>query len=235
MKIRIFVLFACIAFVLLACSGEKVLKKTDLKEQTDQVSYIFGYDIGKNFQGQNIEVNIPALTQGIKDGLKEGDECLLTQDEIQTIMMAFQQEMQEKTSTDRSALGEKNLQEGTAFLQANGEKEGVVTLESGLQYKILEAGEGSSPQVTDRVKTHYRGTLIDGTEFDNSMERGEPIEFMVNGVISGWTEALQLMKVGSKWQLFVPPELGYGANGAGELIGPNAVLIFEVELISIEK
>jgi len=234
MKIRIVGLVACIAFVLLACSGEKELSKSDLVEQTDQVSYIFGYDIGKNFQGQNIEINIKALTQGIRDGMKEGDVCLLSQEEIQKIMMAFQQEMQEKSSTQRTTAGDKNLQEGVAFLQENGEKEGVVTLESGLQYKILVAGDGPSPKVTDRVKTHYRGTLTDGTEFDNSIKRGEPIEFMVNGVIAGWTEALQLMKVGAKWQLFVPSELGYGANGAGEIIGPNAVLIFEVELISIE-
>jgi len=150
-------------------------------------------------------------------------------------MTEYQNQMREKMDIERKDSSKINLKESKAFLAENKEKEGVVTLASGLQYKVLKEGTGPLPQATDKVKTHYVGTLINGTEFDSSVKRGEPITFSVNGVIPGWTEALQLMKVGAKWKLFIPPELGYGENGAGNLIGPNAALIFEVELISIEN
>jgi len=149
-------------------------------------------------------------------------------------MTDYQNIMRDKMEIERKDISKINLKEGKAFLAENKEKEGVVTLESGLQYKVLKEGTGPFPKATDRVKTHYVGTLIDGTKFDSSIGK-EPITFSVNGVILGWTEALQLMKVGSKWKLFIPSELAYGENGAGNRIGPNAVLIFEVELISIEK
>lgn len=145
-------------------------------------------------------------------------------------MMAFQQEMSSKMKN----LAEKNTKEGEAFLEANKKKSGVITLPSGLQYKILKEGNGAKPTATQTVKCHYRGTLIDGKEFDSSYKRGEPTEFPVGGVIKGWTEALQLMPVGSKWELYIPSTLAYGERGAGQTIGPNAVLIFEIELLSIK-
>ena len=149
-------------------------------------------------------------------------------------MTALQQEISVKQSEEASKLGEKNKREGEIFLAANKKKDSVVTLPSGLQYKILVEGKGKMPTLTDTVTTHYRGTTIDGTEFDNSYKRGAPVTFAVNGVISGWKEALQKMKVGSKWQLFVPSDLGYGERGAGQVIEPNSVLIFEVELLSVK-
>jgi FKBP-type peptidyl-prolyl cis-trans isomerase FklB len=149
-------------------------------------------------------------------------------------MMAFQQEMMANQSKKAGELAEKNQKEGEAFLAANKKKDSVITLPSGLQYKVIAEGTGKMPTLNDTVTTNYRGTLIDGTEFDNSYKRGEPATFPVSGVIPGWTEALQHMKVGAKWQLFVPSNLGYGERGAGETIGPNATLIFEVELLSIK-
>jgi FKBP-type peptidyl-prolyl cis-trans isomerase FklB len=143
-------------------------------------------------------------------------------------MAAFQKEMIAK-------LGEKNKAEGEAFLAENKKKEGVKTLPSGLQYKVIKAGTGKKPKVTDTVTTHYRGTLMNGTEFDSSYRRGQPVSFQVNGVIPGWTEALQLMEEGAKWQLFIPSNLAYGERGAGRDIGPNATLVFEIELLSIEE
>jgi FKBP-type peptidyl-prolyl cis-trans isomerase FklB len=150
-------------------------------------------------------------------------------------MTAFQKEMMAKREQAGKEAGAKNKVEGEAFLAENGKKEGVVTLPDGLQYKILKEGDGAKPKATDTVTVHYRGTLISGTEFDSSYKRKEPVSFPVNGVIAGWTEALQLMKVGSKWQLFIPSTLAYGERGAGPDLGPNATLIFEVELISIGK
>ena len=160
---------------------------------------------------------------------------LLTEQEIREITTAFQKEMMAKQEELNKKLGEKNKKEGEVFLAENKKKEGVKTLPSGLQYKVIKAGTGKKPKLTDTVTTNYRGTLIDGTEFDSSYRRGQPASFPVNGVIPGWTEALQLMEEGAKWQLFVPPNLAYGDRGAGRQIGPNATLIFEVELISIQE
>jgi FKBP-type peptidyl-prolyl cis-trans isomerase FklB len=160
---------------------------------------------------------------------------LLTEEQARTAIMELKKEIVQKQQEQMAALAGKNSAEGQAFLTKNKTAEGVVTLPSGLQYKILKAGEGKKPGLDDTVSCHYRGTLINGTEFDSSLKRNEPTSFPVKGVIKGWTEALQLMPVGSKWQLFVPPNLAYGERGAGGAIGPNATLIFEVELLSIKE
>jgi FKBP-type peptidyl-prolyl cis-trans isomerase FklB len=198
-----------------------------LKNQKDKVSYIIGTEIGKNFKKQSVDIDPDVLTRGIKDAIS-GGKSLLTEQEIQETMAAFQKEMMAK-------LEEKNKKEGEAFLTENKKKEGVKTLPSGLQYKVIKAGTGKKPKINDTVTTHYRGTLIDGTEFDSSYRRGQPASFPVSGVIPGWTEALQLMGEGAKWQLFIPPNLAYGERGMGGVIGPNATLIFEIELISIQE
>ena len=205
-----------------------------LKNQKDKVSYIIGMEIGKNFKKQSIDIDPDILTKGIKDAIS-GGEPLLTEQEVQKTMGTFQKEMMAKQEELAKKLGEKNKKEGEAFLAENKKKEGVKTLPNGLQYKVVKAGTGRKPKLTDTVTTHYRGTLIDGTEFDSSYRRGQPVSFPVAGVIPGWTEALQLMEEGAKWQLFIPPNLAYGERGGGRDIGPNATLIFEIELISIQE
>jgi FKBP-type peptidyl-prolyl cis-trans isomerase FklB len=198
-----------------------------LKNQKDKISYVFGMDIGNNLKRQSIDIDPDILARGIKDALS-GGKTLLTEQEVREVTTAFQKEIMAR-------LGEKNKKEGEAFLAENKKKEGIKTLPSGLQYKVIKAGTGKKPKLTDTVTTQYRGTLIDGTEFDSSYRRGQPATFPVNGVIPGWTEALQLMEEGAKWMLFVPGKLAYGDRGAGPQIGPNATLIFEVELISIQE
>jgi FKBP-type peptidyl-prolyl cis-trans isomerase FklB len=205
-----------------------------LKNQKDKVSYIIGMEIGKNFKKQSIDIDPDILTKGIKDAIS-GGKPLLTEQEIQENMVTFQKEMMAKQEELAKKLGENNKKEGEAFLAENKKKDGVKTLPSGLQYKVTKAGTGKKPKLTDTVTTQYRGTLIDGTEFDSSYRRGQPVSFPVTGVIPGWTEALQLMEEGAKWQLFIPPNLAYGERGAGRDIGPNATLIFEIELVSIQE
>ena len=206
--------------------------KSDLKTQKDKASYSIGLDIGRNLKDQSIDVDPKLLAQGVQDAIS--GKQLLTDEEIKGVMATFQKEMQAKAAAQTKEIGDKNLKEGKAFLEENKKKKGVVALPSGLQYKIITAGTGKKPKASDTVTTNYKGTLIDGTEFDSSYKRGQPASFPVQGVIPGWTEALQLMPVGSKWQLFVPPNLAYGPRGAGHAIGPNATLIFEVELLSIQ-
>lgn len=228
-------LFRFIAIVGLGLLSSSVYAadKSDLKTQKDKVSYSIGLDIGRNLKDQSIEVDPKLLSQGIQDAIS--GKHLLTDEEIQKVMSTFREEIQAKAAAQAKVVGDKNLKEGDAFLAENKKKKGVVTLPSGLQYKILTAGTGKKPKATDTVTTNYKGTLIDGTEFDSSYKRGEPASFPVEGVIPGWTEALKLMPVGSKWQLVVPPSLAYGPRGAGQAIGPNATLIFEVELLSIQE
>lgn len=213
------------------CAGAR--QKEALKTQKDRISYSIGLDIGKSLKRQSIEVNENFLIQGLKDALFNGKQ-LLSDDEAREILVAYQKEMVARLTEEAKKTGEKNKKEGEKFLAQNKYKPGVVALPSGLQYKILKEGTGKTPRATDTVVTNYRGTSIDGKEFDSSYRRGKPATFRVNQVIRGWTEALQLMKVGSKWQLFVPSGLAYGANGAGPEIGPNAALIFEVELLEIK-
>ncbi len=208
-------------------------KKDAPKTKMDKVSYCIGLSMGKDFKGQDIKLNISMLTRGIRDAMS-GATPAISEEEMRTILSEFQQEVMAKMEVQRKSAGEKNKKEGEAFLAANKTKEGVVTLPDGLQYKILKEGNGPKPTASQTVKCHYRGTLIDGREFDSSYKRNEPAEFALGQVIKGWTEALQLMPVGSKWQLFIPSELAYGERGAGQLIGPNATLIFEVELLSIK-
>jgi FKBP-type peptidyl-prolyl cis-trans isomerase FklB len=205
---------------------------TQLKDQKDKVSYSIGIDIGTTLKRQLIDVNADLLSKGIKDGLS-GEKPLLNDEEVKATMSVFQKDMMAKQAAAKKATGEKNAAEGTKFLAANKAKEGVKTTASGLQYKVLKEGSGPTPKAADTVKVNYRGTTIDGTEFDSSYKRGQPATFPVNRVIKGWTEALQLMKPGSKYQLVIPADLAYGERGAGSDIGPNAALIFEVELLEV--
>ena len=204
-----------------------------LKSDKEKLSYSIGMDIGEKLKQQSIDVDTEMLARGLKDRYG-GGKTLLTEDEARKTIADFQQALRAKQAETMKKLAEKNKVDGEKFLAENAKKEGVKTLPSGLQYKEITHGTGKSPKTTDTVTTHYRGTLIDGTEFDSSYKRGEPASFPVSGVIAGWTEALQLMKEGSKWQLFVPPSLAYGERGAGRDIGPNATLLFEVELISVK-
>jgi FKBP-type peptidyl-prolyl cis-trans isomerase FklB len=222
------------ALFVLASGAAGAQEKPGLKDQKEKVSYIIGFDIGADFKKQAIDVDPEIVARGIKDGLA-GKKSLLPEEEAKQVMADFGKEMRARQEELRKAAGEKNKKEGEAFLAGNKAKEGVKTLPSGLQYKVIKPGTGKKPTAADNVTTHYKGTLIDGTEFDSSYPRGKPATFPVSGVISGWTEALQLMQEGAKWQLFIPPNLAYGERGAGQVIGPNTTLIFEVELISVQE
>ncbi len=204
-----------------------------LNSQTDKQSYGIGVDLARNFKRLNIQFNLDTLIKGMKDELS-GKKLLLKETELRLIMATYLSELSQKQAEMTRITAEINKRAGEEFLVANKKKEGVVALKSGLQYKIIKAGEGRKPAETDMIKCNYRGTLIDGKEFASSDEAGAPAFFPVEKVIPGWKEALKLMPVGSKWQLFVPPDLAYGATGAGRDIGPNQTLIFEIELLGIE-
>jgi FKBP-type peptidyl-prolyl cis-trans isomerase FklB len=204
-----------------------------LKTPKDKASYAIGMNVGKSLHKDSVDVDPTILLRGLKDALA-GGKTLLTDDEAKTAMVAIQADLRKKQEAKMAVLGDANKKEGDAFLADNKTKEGVVTLPSGLQYKILKEGTGPKPSATDSVVCNYKGTLIDNTEFDSSYKRGQPATFPVGQVIKGWTEVLQLMPVGSKWQVWVPSELGYGPRGPGGPIGPNATLIFEIELLSIQ-
>lgn len=225
----IFAISGLLFFTLQAGAQEESVPQN----QKDKISYSVGVSVAKNFQQQGVEIDPDVMMKGVKDVLT-GNKLLLTEDQLRTTLNAYQEELREKYVKARDAAAQKNGKEGEAFLAANKNKQGVVTMPSGLQYTILKAGDGRRPVETDTVECHYRGTLTNGTEFDSSYRTGKPISFKVNGVIPGWTEALKLMSVGSKWRLFIPPQLAYGERGAGYQIGPNATLIFEVELVAIK-
>jgi len=210
-----------------------VQKADSLKTEMDKVSYAIGIQLGQNFKNQGVDIKIGPLLRGLSDALA-GKPPALTQEEIQKVMTDFSKQMMAKRQEQQKASAAKNLAEGKAFLEANGKKEGVKVLPSGLQYKILKEGTGKSPTAEDKVKINYQGTLIDGTEFDSSYKTGKPVEYPVKNFIKGWTEALQLMKEGGKWQLFIPPDLAYGERGNRGIPG-NSTLIFEVELLEILK
>ena len=219
---------------LVACQGNQE-KKVTLETHEQKVSYSIGMDIGKNLKQNEIDIEMDALARGIKDALGDSStKPLLTAAQMEETMQKFQQDMMAKQSEKANVMSQKNKSAGDAFLADNAKKEGVVVLPSGLQYKIIKVGTGPKPKVTDEVTTHYRGTLLDGTEFDSSYKDGQPTTYRVNGFIAGWVEALQLMPVGSKWQLFVPSNLAYGERGNGSVIGPNAALIFDLELLAIK-
>jgi FKBP-type peptidyl-prolyl cis-trans isomerase FklB len=220
--------------------ARKTVPPLTLKTDKDKSSYAIGMNIGKGLKRDAVDVDPAILARGIKDALA-GQKTLLTDDEAKTLLTALQNEMRKKQMELRQQAmeaqkqaGEANKKEGDAFLAENKTKDGVVTLPSGLQYKVLKDGDGPKPTAADSVVCNYRGTLINGTEFDSSYKRGQPATFGVGQVIKGWTEALQLMPVGSKWQLFIPAELAYGERAPGGPIGPNSMLIFEVELLSIQ-
>ena len=229
-RISVYLTVAIVSGTIVSASSAQDDKKPETL--MEKVSYSIGLRIGKNFAGDGVEADLKWLTEGIKHGLAEA-EPLLTEKESRDAMVQFQKDLQEKQMAKAEADAKKNKAEGEAFLKANKEKEGVKATDSGLQYKILQEGDGESPKETDTVKVHYHGTLLDGTVFDSSVERGEPAQFPVNRVIAGWTEALQLMKVGDKYRLFIPSSLAYKERGAGGDIGPNATLIFDVELLEI--
>ena len=205
----------------------------ELKSDKEKISYSIGMDIGGNLKRGSVEVDPDLLARGLKDSYV-GGKTLLTEDQARQAIADFQKTLAAKQAETMKILSEKNKADGEKFLAENAKKEGVKVLPSGLQYKEITPGQGKSPKIADNVTTHYKGTLIDGTEFDSSYKRGQPVTFPVSGVIAGWTEALQLMKEGAKWQLFVPSRLAYGERGAGQVIGPNATLVFEVELISVK-
>ena len=206
---------------------------TTLTSKKDKESYAIGMNMGRSLKAQPVEVEPAIVAQGLKDALS-GGKLALTDDEAKQILTELQGEVQKTQEAKMSQVSDANKKEGTAFLAANKAKQGVTTLPSGLQYKIEKEGTGPKPAASDTVVCNYRGTLINGKEFDSSYKRGQPASFPVSGVIKGWTEALQLMPVGSKWELYVPAEMAYGDRGAGPDIGPGATLIFEVELISIQ-
>jgi FKBP-type peptidyl-prolyl cis-trans isomerase FklB len=226
-------LIVMLILIFIVACDQSAQEVTTLESAQDSISYSIGTDIGKNLKRGMYEINVAALAQGIKDVMQE-KEILLADKEVKEMLNLYRKEAQAAQKKVKTEQGEKNMAEGPKFLEENKTKEGVVILPSGLQYKVLTEGTGKSPKATDKVKVHYRGTLINGKEFDSSYKRNQPAEFPVNGVIKGWTEALQLMKEGSKWMLYIPSDLAYGPRGAGADIGPNATLIFEVELLEVK-
>jgi FKBP-type peptidyl-prolyl cis-trans isomerase FklB len=222
---RLTIIFAAFALVLPVFGQEK---SPPFRDQKDKFSYSIGLNIGSNLSKQKIEINPDMVTAGIKDAIAGKPQ--LTQDQVKEVMTTFEKDMEQK----QKAAGEKNAADGAKFLEENKKKEGVKTTGSGLQYKMIKEGNGPQPKATDIVTVNYRGTLINGTEFDSSYKRGEPATFPLNGVIKGWTEGVQLMKVGSKYQLFIPAQLGYGDRAVGPDITPNSTLIFEVELLGVK-
>ncbi len=219
---------------LVSCNRNKV-DKSDLKSLKDKASYALGLDIGRNMRKGQMEVDADKLLAGIKDGLLSDTSKVLTEAEVEKIMDQFQQDLIGKQQKKMKEDADKNKKEGTAFLKENSKKQGVVTLPSGMQYKVIASGKGKKPAATDKVVVNYRGTFINGKEFDSSIKRGQPAVFPVGGIIKGWSEALQMMSVGDKWTLYIPSDLAYGDRGAGGIIPPGATIIFEVELLDINK
>jgi len=217
-------------FLFNVCSAQE---KPELKDRKDKESYSLGYQFGQSLKLQGVDIDLDVYSSGIRDALG-GKEPRMKADEIRATVSELQKRIAAERQKELGEMAVKNLADAKAFQAENGKKEGVKTLPSGLQYKVLAEGSGKTPKATDTVTVHYRGTFINGMEFDSSIGRGQPATFQVNGVIRGWTEALQLMKEGTKWQLFIPPELAYGEKGMPPRIPPNSILIFEVELISVK-
>ena len=229
MRIRTLAAVALLFFAVPALAEEA----PSFKDAKEKQSYAIGMDIANNLKRQNVEIDPALLVKGVQD-VYGGGKTLLSDEEAREVLTSLQKDLMQKAQAQAQEMAEKNRKEGEAFLGENRKKEGVVTLESGLQYKVIRSGDGPTPKATDTVEVNYRGTLIDGTEFDSSYKRGQPVTFPVNGVIAGWTEALQKMKVGDSWQLFIPSDLAYGQRAVGRDIGPNSTLIFEVELLGIK-
>ena len=229
MKAKLFT--TAIASLAIACNQQSNNQSVSLTNQVDSTSFAIGVNVaenlGKNIAQQFEEVNLDLLKAGLNAGIDTNNKSEISGAVAEQIIEEFFKSKQELTA--KKAQGE-----GAAFLAENAKREGVISLESGLQYEILTEGNGQIPTINDKITAHYHGTLIDGTVFDSSVDRGEPASFPVNGVIAGWTEALQIMPVGSKWKLYIPSDLAYGERGAGQIIGPYSTLIFEVELLSID-
>jgi len=207
---------------------------TSLKTDTDKLSYSIGADLGKNFKKQGIEINPKALASGMKDGMS-GGKLQLTEEQMREVLNKFQKELMAKRNAQFKKKAAENKAKGEAFLNENKKKDNVVALKSGLQYKILQKGNGVKPSKSDTVTVEYTGKLINGKVFDSSKRTGKPATFKVSQVIPGWTEALQLMPAGSTWEIYVPADLAYGPRSVGGPIGPNETLIFKIHLISVEK
>ena len=224
---------AALLFALVGCQSTGEDGAT-LETRKDSISYSIGMNVGQNLLRDSINISRDAFVRGLLDADADSGSRLMTDEQIQSTMIAFQDSLRRKKMVDARAAAERNRKDGEAFLAENSSKEGVVTLPSGLQYKVITEGRGRVPTAKSRVTVHYAGRLLDGTEFDSSIKMGKPATFQVDGVIPGWTEALQLMKEGAKWELYIPSRLAYGEEGAGGVIPPNATLIFEVLLISIQ-
>jgi FKBP-type peptidyl-prolyl cis-trans isomerase FklB len=224
---------AAVTVGLVGCqsTGEKDVK---LESKQDKISYSIGMNIGNNLKRDSIAISPDAFLRGVLDAGADSAKRLMTDQQIQETIATFQQELRTKQMESARVAGDKNAQQGAAFMAENGKKPGVVTLPSGLQYKVITEGKGKSPTATSTVTVHYAGRLLDGTEFDSSYKQGEPTTYPVNRFVKGWTEGLQLMKEGSKWELYIPSNLAYGESGFSGVIPPNATLIFELELLSVK-
>ncbi len=235
MKLKLLAGAIAVSVLMAGCSQDTEKAETgpaELETQEQKLSYIFGQNIGGQFKSEEMEVDMAAFSAGMEDALTEA-EPRLSEDEARATLEAFQQQSMAEQEEAQAELAASNKEAGEKFLAEKAGEEDVVVLDSGLQYQVLEEGSGASPGPEDEVEVHYHGTLIDGTEFDSSVSRGEPARFQVDQVIPGWTEALQLMEEGAKWKLFIPPSLAYGPRGAGQYIGPNETLVFEVELLGV--
>lgn len=219
-----------LAFLPILCGANVMAETAALDTEKQQLSYIFGIQVGQQMLMEGVELEMDAFSAGVADMLA-GRQPQMDQATAQDVIGKYQQ----KKSQELAALMNKKQAESKAYMEENAKNEGVITTDSGLQYQIIKAGDGATPTLSDRVIAHYEGSLIDGTVFDSSIERGEPATFPVNGVIQGWQEVLQMMKEGSKWRVVIPGNLAYGPQGAGEMIGPNETLIFDIELIAITQ
>jgi FKBP-type peptidyl-prolyl cis-trans isomerase FklB len=227
-----FIVAAAIGVVFIGCQSNKQ-DEVQFKSRKDSVSYAIGLDIGRNLKRQAIELDLDVLAHGMKD-MYTGGKTSLTDSESQSVTAEYRKQRMARHVQELKALGEKNQKAGEAYLAENKIRDSVIALPSGLQYKILKMGSGRKPKAGQTVTVNFRGSLLDGTEFENSYSSGEPVTYSVNGVIKGWTEALEMMPVGSKWTLYIPPGLAYGERGSGQVIPPNATLIFELELLQVK-
>ncbi|MCF6346640.1 MAG: FKBP-type peptidyl-prolyl cis-trans isomerase [Thiomicrorhabdus sp.] len=217
----------------LALSSSAFADSNNLKTIEQKASYTLGADIAKNFRAQGLEIDVKSFSLGLDDALQNRD-LKLTEEEMMSSINTVKENMQKQQLEKQQSLARTNLDEGKAFLAKNAKKEGITTLDSGVQYKVLTKGEGSSPTAEDTITAHYRGTLLDGTEFDSSYQRDAPLTLQMGSVIKGWGEVLKIMKPGSKWEVYIPAEMAYGEKGAGDAIGPNQTLIFTIELIKFD-
>ena len=229
----IYLIATLVSITVLLCAV-RAEENPEIVDETDRVNYSLGYQIGGDFKRQGVELSPELVVKGIQDALS-GIEPMMTPAEMNRTLVDLKRKIVADEQAAQKKASDENLAAGRAFLEENSKKEGVKTLPSGLQYRVIKEGTGAIPSATDTVTVHYRGTLIDGTEFDSSYSREEPATFQANRVIDGWKEALQLMKAGGKWQLFIPAELAYGARSVGDKIKSNSTLIFEVELLSVQK